>query len=179
MDIKTHIISRAEPVFDENGFAATGMDRLTQAAQVSSRTLYKHLGGKTELICAVLDARRQRFFDQLDVDSVDALFAALETWARTEGARGCFFLRAQGEMGGREPAVAAQVSNYRRELHERIARVLANDLGEAADGDLLDQILVLFEGATSMASYRGPAAFAAARSAAARLLNRTTGHANQ
>ena len=54
MDTKTQIVVSAEREFDCNGFAATGMDRLTQAAEVSSRTLYKHVGSKTALIVAVV-----------------------------------------------------------------------------------------------------------------------------
>ncbi|PRX10918.1 UNVERIFIED_ORG: TetR family transcriptional regulator [Martelella mediterranea] len=170
MNIKDHIIARVEPVFDANGFAGTGMDRLTHAAQVSTRTLYKHLDGKTGLICAVLDARRRRFFEQFEDHGVDCLFATLETWVATEGARGCLFLRAQGEMGTDEPSVADQVAIYRRDLRDLVERAVAHDLGRDADADLADEVLLLFEGATSVASYRGPATFAAARRAAARLM---------
>ncbi len=80
------------------------MDRLTAAADVSSRTLYKHLGGKTALIMATLDHRRDRFFQALDVDSVDGLFFALSEWSRSEGARGCYFLRAIADAGSERRA---------------------------------------------------------------------------
>lgn len=174
MEIKDHIIARAEPVFDAHGFAGTGMDQLTHAAQVSTRTLYKYLDGKTELICAVLDARRRRFFKQFEGHGVDSLFATLETWVATEGARGCLFLRAHGEMGADEPSVADQVAIYRRDLRDLVARAVAHDLGQDVHADLVDEVLLLFEGATSAASYRGPTAFAAARRGAARVMAHKT-----
>ena len=41
MDTKTKLISAAELLFDRHGFTATGMDKLTQAAGMSSRTLLR------------------------------------------------------------------------------------------------------------------------------------------
>src|SRR5699024_10540841 len=68
------IITSTEPVFDQHGFAGSGVDRLTEAAGVSSRTLYKHLGSKSGLIAAVLNARRERFARLFDVATIDELF---------------------------------------------------------------------------------------------------------
>ena len=72
------------------------MDRLTETANVSSRTPYKHLGNKNALIIAALEHRRRRFFAQLDVQSVDALFAALLDWTEAEGARARIALAPSG-----------------------------------------------------------------------------------
>lgn len=66
---------------------ATGMDTLARAAGMSSRTLYKHAGSKTELIVAVLDERDRRFFEQIDRLEVSALFDALARWHAGSRAR--------------------------------------------------------------------------------------------
>ncbi|WP_280564575.1 helix-turn-helix domain-containing protein, partial [Chromohalobacter sp. 48-RD10] len=87
------MLETAEQLFDRHGFTATGMDRLTQGAGISSRTLYKHVGNKNGLIAAVLNERDRRFHRQVETDSVDALFGALEVWLAQEAARGCLFLR--------------------------------------------------------------------------------------
>lgn len=164
------ITASAERVFDSGGFAASGMDALTQAAGVSTRTLYKHIGSKSDLIAAVLRIRSTRFFERLDVvDDVDGLFAALEQWVQSEGARGCLFLRAAGELSAEFPAALEEVSKYRRRLRELINKLVQQE-GEACSDLLTDQVLVLFEGATSAASYRGLPAVSAARSAAAMLM---------
>ena len=171
MEPEKRIFQSAEDAFDRHGFTATGMDRLAAAAELSSRTLYKHVGSKNALIATVLKARCTRFFTGFDVHSVDALFAALEEWTHTEGARGCLFLRAEGETGGELPEVSDAVTAYRRRLRELISRVVANDTGQGARDELVEQILVLFEGAISAASYRGTKAINAARTGAAVLVN--------
>lgn len=168
-DTRSSIIATAEHVFDENGFAASGMDRLTDAANVSSRTLYKHLGSKNALIVATVDARRERFFDALRVDTVAALFDALHRWTAAEGSRGCFFLRARGEGVDQHGAVAASVSAYRTQLYELIRHIVQTETGHD-DDTLVEQVLVLFEGATSAASYRGLEVILAAKTAAAVLI---------
>jgi AcrR family transcriptional regulator len=174
MDLKTHIIASAERAFDRYGFTATGMDKLAEAAQVSSRTLYKHIGSKSELIAAVLAERTRRFFDHADVRSVDALFASLEAWTQAEGARGCLFLRAKGETSEETAMVLEAIAGYRERLGALIASAVSNDMGHAENDLLVEQILVLFEGATSAASYRGVDSISAARAAAAVLI----AHAN-
>lgn len=166
---RERIIAESEPVFDQFGFAATGVDRLTEAAGVSSRTLYKHLGSKSALIAAVLDARRGRFLHSFDVTTVDDLFSALASWVRVEGARGCLFLRALGEGGEADSEIAATVSEYRAQLHQLMGRLVRNSTGTDNES-LTEQLIVLFEGATSAASYWGARATTAARTAAATLL---------
>lgn len=174
--IRKQIVTGAERVFDHRGFAASGMDDLTAAAGVSTRTLYKHLGNKTGLVVAVLEARNSRFFALCQAVSVDELFARLEEWVTTEGSRGCLFLRAHGEAGESTPEIAEAVANYRTRLRTMITQIVADDLGSGSslgtdDTDTVaTQILVLFEGATSTASYLGAAAVTSAREAAASLM---------
>lgn len=168
---RSAIIASCEPVFDHNGFAATGMDTLTEAAHVSSRTLYKHVGSKSGLAVAVLEARMERFFDTCTAMNAEELFTGLQTWIATEGARGCLFLRAQGESGASQSGVLNVVAEYRRRLRELIERLVLDELGHE-DEAVTDELLIVFEGATSTASYLGPQAVIAAQGAANALLDR-------
>lgn len=169
MEPRHKIITAAEKLFDRHGYVATGMDRLTEAAGLSSRTLYKHAGSKAQLMAAVLAERDRRFRHRIDVRSVDALFLALEEWIRTEGARGCLFLRARAETGGDTPEIAEVVAAHKAAFRERVGEIVAADLGRD-ESILAEQVLVLFEGATHAAVYRGPEAISAARAAAALLV---------
>lgn len=175
---RSDIIASCERVFDRNGFAATGMDTLTTAAGVSSRTLYKHLGNKNGLAVAVLEARMERFFSTCSSSSIDELFTALEGWIDSEGARGCLFLRAQGETPEletgsiSETAVPEVVAKYRARLRDLIGNLVDAELGHD-DEALADEVLIIVEGATSAASYLGARAVTAARSAASALLERS------
>ncbi|WP_447554569.1 TetR/AcrR family transcriptional regulator [Vreelandella sp. EE22] len=170
MDIMGKLIKASEGLFDRHGFTATGMDKLTQGAGISSRTLYKHAGSKNALIARVLGERDKRFVRRLEVDSIDALFKALEDWVRVEGARGCLFLRAYGETGGDTPEIAEAVLAHKARVAEKIADLIALETGQADQATLVEQMIVLFEGATAAAIYRGEQAVVAARAAAATLL---------
>lgn len=154
MDARTHLIAASERQFHEHGFMATGMDTLARAAGMSSRTLYKHAGSKTELIVAVLDERDRRFFEQIDRLEVSALFAALARWIESEGARGCLFLRAIGETGGAQPDIAAAVLRHKKKLRQRVMDMVRAETGRD-DAVLADRIVLLFEGAVAASAYQG------------------------
>lgn len=163
------MIAAAESMFDRHGFTSTGMDRLTEAAGMSSRTLYKHAGSKVALMTAVLNGRNARFMGAIDVASVDDLFAALEEWQRSESTRGCMLLRTLAETGGDIAEIADIFAAHKTEFRDRIAAIVAADLG-SSDHVVTEQVLVLFEGAVVSAVYRGTEAAKAARSAAAVLV---------
>ncbi|WP_258571220.1 TetR/AcrR family transcriptional regulator [Flavimaribacter sediminis] len=169
--MSTRLTAAAERLFDRHGYMATGMDRLIAVAGMSSRTLYKHAGSKAQLMARVLNERDRRFMARLEVQSVDALFAALEDWVRVEGARGCLFLRSRAETGGETPEIAEAVAIHKAAFHRRIEEVVAVNLGRE-DPELAEQVLVLLEGATHAAVYRGAEAVSAARAAAAILIER-------
>jgi AcrR family transcriptional regulator len=164
------IVDTAEAEFDRHGFHATGVDRLARATGVSTRTLYAHLGSKDALVTAVLRRRAERFFAVTDAHGVDELFALLDAWVQREGARGCLFLRAEGELRDTSAAAVAAIADYRRRLRELVRDLVTTDLGRGDDA-LTEQVLVLFEGATAAATYRGRDAVTAARRAAAVLLD--------
>lgn len=109
---------------------------------------------------------------RIDVESVDALFAALEDWVWVEGTRGCLFLRSHAETGGETPEIAETVAGHKTGLRQRIGEIVAADLGNDGDPILAEQVLILFEGATHAAMYRGVEAVSAARTAAAILAER-------
>jgi hypothetical protein len=65
--------------------------------------------------------RDQRFFEQVDGARVQALVDALARWIEHAGARGYPFLRALGETGGAQPAIAAAVLRRRPENQQPTA----------------------------------------------------------
>ena len=168
------IIAATEALLDREGFSGTGMDRLTKAAGVSTRTLYKHVGGRAGLITAALEARNKRFVATMPRDGTDALFRALAAWVGEDGGCGCFFLRALSEAGSSDPVVCERVAAHKSETADLIAACVASDLGRPLEGEddwmLVDEVFVLFEGATQAAAYRGPSAVDVARRASATLV---------
>ena len=145
------------------------MGRLVRATGLSSRTVYKHATGKNALMAKVLAERQRRFFAQLEAENTRTLFASLKRWTEREGARGCLFFRVHAETGGRTPEIEAAVGAYHAQLHALMADLVARETG-VADEVLADQLLALFEGATTAATYRGGAVIDAASACAERLV---------
>uniref|UniRef100_UPI0024692919 TetR/AcrR family transcriptional regulator n=1 Tax=Chromohalobacter sp. 48-RD10 TaxID=2994063 RepID=UPI0024692919 len=113
--------------------------------------------------------RDRRFHRQVETDSVDALFGALEVWLAQEAARGCLFLRAWGETGGDVPEIAEAMARHKQRLRDRIDAIIVAEIGRQ-DDELAESIQLLFEGATHAAAYRGVATVEVARRAAQRLV---------
>ncbi len=169
MDTNPALLAIAERLFYEHGYLATNMDSLARAANMSSRTLYKHAGSKAALVGEVLAARDRRFFEQVDGLDVRALFDALAGWIASEGARGCMFLRILGETGGAEPTIVAAVGAHKARLREHVARIVRTDLGRA-DEVLAARIVLLFEGAVAASAWQGAASIEVACGAADELV---------
>lgn len=169
MDIDARLLAAAERLFDRDGFNATGMGRLIEETGLSSRTVYKHATSKSALMAMVLSERQRRFFEHADFCSTEALFASLTAWVEQEGARGCLFFRTYAETGGTTPEIERRVADYHARLHTAIADLVTLETG-VADEELTDQILALFEGATTAATYRGAAVIEAAGVCARQLI---------
>jgi len=169
METNPLLLATAERLFYERGYMATNMDTLARAANMSSRTLYKHAVSKCALVAEVLAARDRRFFEQVDGLDVRALFGALAAWIEREGARGCMFLRILGETGGEEAAIVAAVQAHKARLRDHIARIVHTDLGRR-DDVLAGRIVLLFEGAVAASAWQGLAAIDAACGAAAEMV---------
>lgn len=179
MTKRDDILGAAERLFYLGGFHATGIDRIVAEAGVTPRTLYRHFRSKEELVRAVLQRREARFLalleEALDREVADeterwtGLFARMERWFHDEGTAGCMFLKALGEYGSRDDAIAQQVIGYKQRVldgfRERIAASRITDTAGLAEG-----LVLLLEGAIAQAPVvGGRAAGQQAASAAIRL----------
>lgn len=81
-------------------------------------------------------------------------------------------MRAQGETGGDSLGIQEAVSVHKAWLWKRIQEIVSVGPGGNGDQELAEQILILFEGATVVAIYRGAQAVITARDAAAALVER-------
>ncbi len=106
---KQRLVETALTLFHQEGFHATGIDRVLAVARVSKMTLYKYFKSKDDLILAVLDLRDQRFRDWLDTRTqaladtpsgrLLAVFDALGEWFDDPNFHGCLFINAAAEYG--------------------------------------------------------------------------------
>ena len=67
------IIEAARQEFQANGYAATCMNDVAQRAGVSTKTMYRLIPTKAELLRSVVSNRIERFMLEVDAEALDAL----------------------------------------------------------------------------------------------------------
>lgn len=156
------VLDTAERLFYEEGFHATGIDRVVTAAGVARMTLYNHFPSKEALVESVLERRFRRYLDDLRAavaargsgSAVAALAARHSEWLRTRSADGCIVLKAIGEFERHAPAIAERGRELKRELLALIGEALALD-GRGGDDALAERVLLVLEGANALAPVLG------------------------
>ncbi len=102
------LINTAAQLFNENGYHATGIDRLLAESGVSKATLYKHFRSKDALILAILEKRQTEILGAArhalssargGSDSpLLAVFDFLHLWFQTPEFKGCLYIKACAEF---------------------------------------------------------------------------------
>ena len=178
---RERISAAAAELFYRDGIHVTGVDTLARTAGVSKRTLYQNFSSKDELVRGYLTdlaeaggTPRERSLDRTDLTPRDRLLAIFEA-APADRFRGCPFHNAAVESAGALDGVDQIVREHKLRFAARLAEIAA-DAG-AADAQLLgQQLLVLFEGATALAtSLNDTAPLVHARAAAALLVDHALG----
>jgi AcrR family transcriptional regulator len=167
-----HIAAVAATLFYRDGIHGVGVDRIADAAGVTKRTLYKHYRTRDDLLVAAL--RRPTPVAIVEVGGSPAerilhVFRQVEDWVREPDFRGCPHLNAAVELA--DPHHPART--VARELKENRVRWFlerARELGVAEPEVLAEQLMVLFDGAVTSSTLRGPAPAVAAKRAAMQLL---------
>ncbi|NUR97292.1 MAG: helix-turn-helix transcriptional regulator [Kribbellaceae bacterium] len=184
---RERILKATVELFARDGIHATGVAKVTEVAQVSTRTLYQHFPSKEALVSAYLErlesdpngpAEIETVLTRVDLEPRDrliALFAAPAAGAQAGPVeRGCPFHNTAVEAAGVMPEAAALVERHKREL---AANLIAT--AEAAGADdperLGRRLAVLFEGARALATSLNDARpFEDARDLAVTLINDAT-----
>ena len=177
---RDQLVETALELFSRQGYHATGIDKVLEAAGVAKMTMYKHFRSKDELILAVLRLRderwRNRFMRGIERRSKDprdrllAMFDQLGEWFSDEGFCGCMFINASAEYADHADPIHAASAEHKR-LVEKYVRDLAKQAGAPQPGVLATQLCLLMEGAVVLTQVcpddaRGCAAASAKRAAA-------------
>ncbi len=176
---REQLMDAAERLFCEYGYHATGIDRILAEAGTAKMTLYNHFPSKDELILAVLRRRSERQRDWLLGDIAGraddprgqllAVFDALDDWFHNPDFHGCAFVNAAAEFGAAEDAVHQAAAE-----HKHMMGALLRDLAERAGANeparLAEDLMLLIEGAISLAHVAGRKSAARRAKRAAALL---------
>ena len=158
-DKRDQLLETAERLFYDEGFHATGIDRVIEKAGVARMTLYKHFPSKDALIGAVMARREQAYWQALNGavaaaegvgrSGLRAAIRAHGDWLRALGTNGCFFLKALGEYNAHAPSIAKAVSRHKQDLIAFFDHLLTRE--RVADRAPAEQIVLILEGATALA----------------------------
>lgn len=165
-------------LFFEEGINATGIEKITEVANVSRRTFYQHFPSKAALIAEYL----QRFEEEIllalepgltraDLSPRDRL---LSIFADNAPLRGCPLHNAAVEIADRLPAVSEIILQHKRAFAELLTEI-AREAGAVDPEALGRQLTVLYEGAKALSTSLGSQhPTADARQAAAALIDALT-----
>jgi len=152
---RDRILDTAARLFYQDGFRATGIDKIIAESDVAKMSLYRHFASKNELISAFLDWRHD-FWMHWFTEEVEARFAvspglgviaeALGAWFAQDTFRGCAFINVVAEAGSTGvPEHLQQAVAHKASLSAYLADI-AGRLGLAEPGEVAEEAMLCLEG---------------------------------
>jgi AcrR family transcriptional regulator len=175
----------ASTLFYAEGIHAVGVDRVVKDSGVAKATLYQHFRSKEELVAACLRERSARWHRQFaepilsrpgsPAARVAKVFDVLSRSVSEPGFRGCPFINAAAEYPGQDGPVAAAIRTHRAAVRGLFADVLAPLPPTSRREDLVDELVLLYDGTmiSAQLDWRSKPN-RSARAVAARLLDEPT-----
>jgi len=176
-DARLRLTDAAAKLIVSGGVGAASPAAVADRAGASKMSIYRHFGGKDELIAAALDYREKRHRHWLlgsanrgQLNSILAVFDRVEQAAHADSFTGCPYLNASLELRNiGHPATAVVREHKRRVLDELSGRLRLGGVGHPKS--LARVLLMLLDGATAHAVLTGSGApLREARAAAKQLI---------
>jgi AcrR family transcriptional regulator len=156
-ETREHVLDVAGGLFYAEGIHAVGIDRIAEAAQVTTTTLYRLFGSKDGLVAANIrrsDAQWWEWFEPaVKEGGIPAIFDELDRKARDPNNRGCVFRLALTEYPDCDCEVYSLSVENKRRTRERFREIL--DESGATDPDTTaDRLMLIMEGIEASAADR-------------------------
>ena len=157
---REQLLQAALELFCKKGYHGVGVDSISAKAGITKKTLYHHFKSKDEMILAALrhyeERSRNDFMRAVEAktespaDRLLAVFDVLEEWFREDNFSGCLFVGAMGEY----PEEGTPIRRFCQEA-KGLTRGYIKSLIEKAElqsaDELSQQLMLLIEGAITMA----------------------------
>ncbi|APX94212.1 TetR family transcriptional regulator [Halomonas sp. 1513] len=159
---RDQLLATAERLFHEQGFHATGIDRIVAAAGVVRMTLYNHFASKEALVMAVLATRHTRFLAHLDAatasappgQAASALVEAHGDWLQRYSLHGCIMAKAMGEFAEHSAEIHALATAAKTDLLARLEDAVSRD-GLEHHAGLARHLFMVLEGSNMAVALLG------------------------
>ncbi|WP_038342482.1 TetR/AcrR family transcriptional regulator [Acinetobacter sp. A47] len=129
---KQKILDAASSLFYNDGISNTGINSITEKANVAKMSLYNNFATKSDLVTCYIEARHQEWLDLYEkrkmqvktpLDGIMAVFDAYQDhaeFAYEKGFRGCGLLNAAAEFPAHSPERLA-VKKHKDEIEAIVA----------------------------------------------------------
>ena len=154
---RERILEVASALFYAEGIHAVGVDRVAQDSDVAKATLYQQFRSKEDLVAAYLRPRSAHWRRHVaepvlsragsPADRVARVFDLLGRGLSAPDYRGCPFINAAAEYPGREGPVARAIQSYRGEVRRLFLDLVAELPSSPRRSELVDQLVLVYDGA--------------------------------
>ena len=153
------LLDTTERLVYAGGIHSTGVDAIVKESGVVRKTLYRHYPTKEALVEAALLRRDERWMTWFvaatsahtnPVERLLSCFNALSDWFASDDFHGCAFLNAAGEIGDPTNSIRVVSQSHKHRLHAYLCE-LTTASGLPQPRELADELLVLIDGAISVA----------------------------
>lgn len=175
---RERIITAGSRLFLEEGIHAVGVDRLSEEAAVSKRSLYQHFEGKYDVLQAVMEQVGPRILSlylpaaedaDAPLDEMLGVFDAIQRLSTSDRFVGCPFVNVATELRDPDHPSARQARAFKQQLTAFFGRQ-ASRMGILEPEVLATQLTMLFDGACAHAVVQRAAIPPTTRDAAAALI---------
>jgi AcrR family transcriptional regulator len=157
-ETREHVLDVAEALFYAHGIHAVGVDRIAEAAEVTTTTLYRLFGSKDGLVLAYLQRMDERWFETFEravnEGGIAQFFDEMDEKVRDPEIRGCPFRMALSEYPDADCPVNCLVLDNKERARQRFREILAAD-GHDDAALLADQLVLVLDGIEASAAGRG------------------------
>jgi len=160
---RDRLVNTALQLFTQNGYRATGIDKILDQSGVAKMTLYKHFKSKDELIIAALRQRDEEFMvdiqnsmlrleknlqQQCDsrLNKLMIFLQALHEWISGDSFYGCNFINASVEFKRQDDPIHVAAAAHHKLTIQMIMEFIA-ELHLAEPAKVARQIHMIIQGA--------------------------------
>ena len=156
---RDQLVEIASTLFYQQGFGATGIKQIIEAAGIAKGTFYSHFSSKEEIGIAWLQKRHQDWMQWLHASMEKSaspkgkllrLFDFLESWMTESEFRGCAFLNTLSELPAPDNPMRHEIESHKQSLFDTISSLVGKHYksqGTALVSQKAKVIFLLFEGA--------------------------------
>jgi TetR/AcrR family transcriptional regulator, transcriptional repressor for nem operon len=139
---RKRVLDTSGALAKKNGFAATGVDALMEAAGLTVGAFYVHFGSKSEMLQSLIEHELQRSLQRFGLETKEAVAAALDSYLSLAHVEhpggGCVLSTLTPEVGR---AGASVRKAFEHQLLEIQGRIAAQTRDQASAWSILSQLV--------------------------------------